>query len=160
MRTAIMAMAGALLGTMLAFGTPSFIRFLLENDRPPELWLSVTNLDAEDTTVGVAPALWADRQIHRPLLSTTYATLRRKEENGLFITVCKRDSVRHLIPQAMLPEMVTLDYWAEVPPNDPCVPETPGVYIVTLWIVVEGAGGEKPSPIEVTSNEFTVRAAS
>lgn len=158
MRHFVFAATGAAIGVAAVFGVPWLVQRAADVTRPPEVWMEFRNLAAEDTTVGVAPVVTAERIIHRSLLATTRATLRQVDPTDeQMVTVCSRSSARHLIPRSKLPDPATWDYWSEVPPNLPCVPEEPGTYVVTLWIGVDGDAGARTAPIELMSNEFEVR---
>ena len=153
-------LVGAAIGTLVILGLVPAIRNLAESVQPPERWIEITNLRALNAELGDVPVVLADHSIHRSLLARLRVTLRKKdEESGLYVFVCSRATERHFIPQSKLPEQTTLSYWAEVPPNPPCLPHEPGIYMVSLWATIHSDHGERVQPIDLLSNDFVVTEA-
>lgn len=157
MRNFVRPLFGVALGAGIVLGVTA-IGNLVESVQPPEQWLALTNLVAEDTVLGEAPVVVASREVRREVMATTRVTLLREDARGVFVRVCSRETKQHLTEQIALPDRATLNYWNEVPPNDPCLPVEPGLHKILVWIDVEGLDGERTAPIALSSNEFTVTA--
>lgn len=125
---------------------------------PASLWLDVRPPFVDDSVEGVPPHITPDREIVRDFTGSWVAYVRRAEGEG-FTHWCRRASPEpfRYIAGTQLTEQKDMDWWLEIPPNEPCE-WAPGQYRVTTEWTIHLWGGVKVRT-ERTSNTFTIREA-
>lgn len=133
-----------------------------EERTPATRWMEYQGFHINDARVGDVPVIEAKRIIRQQFYATTRATLRKvvSQEGGSektqYLDICGRSSAWHFMPNTILPEQTTLDVFLEVPPNLMCLPDTPGFYILTIWVTISVEGSARQKTLQVTSNVFQV----
>lgn len=134
--------------TLLGFSTT-------HNALPAAWWYAPGEVEVEDARRGVCPVVVFDREIRRPFQADWSAALLRRQANGGYATVATFNGGGPYRPDAVLPAVVDLAWWFDIPP-DACT-WRPGQYRVhTEWTIYPDAGGQRV--VRRTSPTFEITA--
>lgn len=156
--------AGAFVAMVFLILFGPMIQGAWEERTPASRWMEYRRFHVNDAKVGTSPIIDVERVVHQQFLATTRGTLRRVVsdpispifEENIYEPICARGSTWHFIPNSILPERATLDFLLEVPPNEKCLADRPGFFVVTLWVTISVEGSARRKTLQVVSNVFEV----
>ena len=118
---------------------------------PASWWLRVDSLTVLDARPGVAPTIIVDRTIRRDFRADWVVTVMRQGAQG-FYSFCSARGENDYRPDAVLPDVVDLDWWTG--PSRCSLPV--GTYFLrTLWTI--HPPGLPAKEVRAQSNVFRVR---